>query len=60
MWELTLVPPHSVVVSKLKIKNVASGFVVPKIEIIDKTLSISDVYFTPLIDTAIDYSGIEK
>jgi len=52
----------SVVVSKLKIKNVASGFVVPKIEIIDKTVIYrSDVYFTPLIDdTAIDYSGIEK
>lgn len=52
----------SVVVSKLKIKNVASGFVVPKIEIIDKTVIYrSDVYFTPLSDEAtIDFNGIEK
>ena len=34
----------SVVVSKLKIKNVASGFVVPKIEIIDKTVIYRVMY----------------
>jgi len=52
----------SVVVSKLKIKNVASGFVVPKIEIIDKIIIYrSDVYFTPLIDeVTIDFNGIEE
>jgi ethanolamine utilization protein EutA len=52
----------SVVVSKLAIKNVAAGFVVPKIEIIDKTIIYrSDVFFTPLIDdVTIDFSGIEE
>lgn len=52
----------SVVVSKLKIKNVAAGFLVPKIEIIDKTvIHRSDVYFTPLMnENAIDFNGIEK
>lgn len=51
----------SVVISKLKIKNVASGFVVPKIEIIGKKLIYrSDVYFTPLKDEkTIDFKGIE-
>ena len=39
----------SLVLSKLTIKNVASGFVVPKIEIVDKTVIYrSDVHFTPL------------
>ncbi len=52
----------TVVVSKLKIKNVASGFVVPKIEIIDKVIIYrSDVHFTPLLDeVTIDFDGIEK
>ncbi len=52
----------TVVISKLKIKNVASGFVVPKIEIIDKAVIYrSDVYFTPLLDeTTIDFKGIEE
>lgn len=52
----------SVVVSKLKIKNVAAGFLVPKIEIIEKAVIYrSEVFFTPLIDDAtIDFNGIEK
>jgi len=52
----------SLVLSKLTIKNVASGFVVPKIEIVDKTVIYrSDVHFTPLIDyTVIDFEGIEQ
>lgn len=52
----------TVVVSKLKIKDVASGFVVPKIEIIDKVIIYrSDVHFTPLLDeVTIDFDGIEK
>lgn len=52
----------SLVLSKLTIKNVASGFVVPKIEIIDKTVIYrSDVHFTPLIDdTIIDFNAIEQ
>lgn len=50
----------SVVVSKLKIKNVAAGFQVPKIEIIEKTIIYrSGVFFTPLIDdVTIDFDGI--
>lgn len=52
----------SVVISKLKIKNVASGFVVPKIEIIDKKLIYrSGMYFTPLKDEkTIDFKDIEN
>lgn len=52
----------SVVISKLKIKNVASGFVVPKIEIIDKAIIYrSDVYFTPLLDeVTINFKGIQE
>lgn len=52
----------SVVVSKLKIKNVAAGFLVPKIEIIDKAIIYrSDVFFTPFIDdVTIDFGGIEE
>lgn len=52
----------SLVLSKLTIKNVASGFVVPKIEIVDKTVIYrSDVHFTPLVDdTTIDFGGIEQ
>lgn len=51
----------SVVISKLKIRNVASGFVVPKIEIVDKQIIYrSDVHFTPLKDdVTIDFNGIE-
>jgi len=52
----------SLVLSKLTIKNVASGFVVPKIEIIDKTVIYrSDVFFTPLIDdSTINFDAIEE
>lgn len=42
------------VISKLKIKNVAGGFRVPRIEIVEKNVVYkSDVYFTPLIDEKI-------
>lgn len=52
----------SIVISKLKIKNIASGFVVPMIEIVEKEIIYrSDVYFTPLLDEkTIDFPQIEE
>ncbi|NYE58487.1 ethanolamine ammonia-lyase reactivating factor EutA [Carboxydothermus ferrireducens] len=39
------------VISRLKIKNTASGFMIPKMEIVEKEIiHRSKIYFTPLID----------
>jgi len=52
----------SLVISKLKIKNVAGGFSAPKIEIVEKNIIYrSNVYFTPLIDEkTIDFINLKK
>lgn len=52
----------SLVISKLKIKDVTSGFVVPMIEIVEKEIIYrSEVYFTPLLDErTLDFSSIEE
>jgi ethanolamine utilization protein EutA len=50
----------SMVISKLKIKNVAGAFLVPKIEIIEKNVIYkSEIYFTPLLnENTLDFDKI--
>jgi len=52
----------SLIISKLKIKNIAGSFNAPKIEIIEKNILYrSDIYFTPLTDEkTIDFIGLKE